>query len=116
MMKLGEAAKRLANTGYFAAESVDWSSAIANRNWLIHRYDELDRALKPTLSQLEKSLRDNNYWLTTVLSQSQSDPQRLELARTRDADYKSITLAEINVLARKYLKAENALLVTIKPK
>ena len=45
MMKLGEAAKRLANTGYFAAESVDWSSAIANRNWLIHRYDELDRAL-----------------------------------------------------------------------
>ena len=45
MMKLGEAAKRLANTGYFASESVDWSSAIANRNWLIHRYDELDRAL-----------------------------------------------------------------------
>ena len=45
MMKLGEAAKRLTNTGYFAAESVDWSSAIANRNWLIHRYDELDRAL-----------------------------------------------------------------------
>ena len=78
--------------------------------------DELDRALKPTLSQLEKSLRDNSYWLGTVLSQSQSDPQRLELARTRDADYKSITLAEINALAKKYLKAENALLVTIKPK
>ncbi len=77
--------------------------------------DELDRALKPTLGQLEKSLRDNSYWLATVMSQSQADPKRLELARTRDADYRSITLAEINALAKKYLKAENALLVSIKP-
>ena len=77
--------------------------------------DELDRALKPTLGQLDKSLRDNSYWLATVLSQSQSDPKRLELARGRDADYRSITLAEINALAKKYLKAENALLVAVKP-
>ena len=77
--------------------------------------DELDRALKPTLGQLEKSLRDNNYWLGTVMSQSQSDPKRLDLGRGRDADYRSITLAEINALAKKYLKAENALLVSIKP-
>jgi len=77
--------------------------------------DELDRALKPTLGMLEKSLRDNGYWLTTVLSQSQADPKRLELARGRDADYQSINLTEINALARKHLAAENALLVTIKP-
>jgi zinc protease len=78
--------------------------------------DELDRALKPTFGMLEKSLRDNGYWLNTVMSQSQADPKRLDLARTRDADYRSITLAEINALAKKYLAAENALLVTIKPK
>ena len=77
--------------------------------------DELDRALKPTLGQLEKSLRDNNYWLTTVMSQCQADPKRLDLARTRDADYRSITLKEINALAKKYLAAQNALLVSIKP-
>jgi zinc protease len=77
--------------------------------------DELDRALKPTLAMLDKSLRDNGYWLNTVLSQSQADPARLDLARTRDADYRSITLAEINALAKKYLAAGNALLVTIKP-
>ncbi len=77
--------------------------------------DELDRALKPTLGQLDKSLRDNSYWLTTVMSQSQSDPKRLEIARTRDADYRSITLAEINALAKKYLPGGNALLVSIKP-
>jgi zinc protease len=78
--------------------------------------DELDRALKPTLGMLEKSLRDNAYWLNTVMSQCQSDPKRLELARTRDEDYKSINLTEINALAKKYLAAENALLVSIKPK
>jgi zinc protease len=36
--------------------------------------DELDRALKPTLGQLEKSLRDNTYWLSTVMSQSRRIP------------------------------------------
>ena len=77
--------------------------------------DELDRALKPTLSQLTKSLRDNSYWITTVMSQSQEDPARLDLARTRDADYHSITLDEINKLAAKYLSARNALLISIKP-
>jgi len=77
--------------------------------------DELDRALKPLIGQLEKSSRDNGYWLTTVMSQSQQDPARLDLARGRDADYRSITLAEINSLAKKYLAAENALLISIKP-
>lgn len=77
--------------------------------------DELDRSIKPVLGQLEKSLRDNNYWLSTVMSQSQSDPGRLDLARNRDNDYRSIKLTEINALAKKYLAAENALMITIKP-
>jgi zinc protease len=76
--------------------------------------DELDRALKPTLGMLEKSLRDNSYWLNTVLGQSQSDPNKLKLARERDQDYRSIKLGEINALAKKYLGKENALQVTIK--
>ncbi len=77
--------------------------------------DELDRALKPTLGMLEKSTRDNGYWLSTVLSQSQADPKRLDLARARDQDYRAINLKEINALAKKYLAAENALLISIKP-
>jgi len=78
--------------------------------------DELDRALKPTLSMLKQSLRDNKYWLNTALSQCQLDPKRLDLVRGRDADYASITVKEINALAKKYLTAENALLIGIKPK
>jgi zinc protease len=77
--------------------------------------DELDRALKPTLGQLEKSLRDNSYWMGTVMSQSQAEPKRLDLARTRESDYRSIKLDEINALAKKYLPAQNALLIGIKP-
>ena len=77
--------------------------------------DELDRALAPTLSQLEKTLRDNSYWLSTVLSQSQSDPEKLALARSRDQDYRSITLEEINALAKKYFTPENLLKVSILP-
>lgn len=77
--------------------------------------DELDRSLKPVLGMLEKSLRDNGYWLKTVLSQSQAEPKRLDFARSRDSDYRSISISEINALARKHLASNNALLVTIKP-
>lgn len=78
--------------------------------------DELDRALAPTLSNLEKTLRDNSYWLSTVLSQSQSDPEKLELARTREKDYRSITLEEINTLAKKYYAPTNLHKISILPK
>lgn len=78
--------------------------------------DELDRALAPTLSNLEKTLRDNSYWLSTVLSQSQADPAKLELARARDEDYRSITLDEINALAKKYYAPANLHKISILPK
>lgn len=45
MMKLGEAANRLTRLGVLAPDGVDWALAIANRNFTIHQYDELDREL-----------------------------------------------------------------------
>lgn len=77
--------------------------------------DELERARKPLQSNIEKSKRDNSYWLTTVLSGSSSDPTRLDLARNRDADYASITIGELNQLASQYLKKENSLTYLIIP-
>ena len=62
---------------------------------------------------LEKSQRDNGYWLGTVLSRCQEAPERLELARKRDRDYASIKLAEINELAKKHLTKDKVLTVTI---
>ena len=77
--------------------------------------DELDRALSPILSSLEKSLRDNSYWLSTVLNGSQARPRKLDLANSRDEDYRSINLVEINTLAEKYFTPSNLLQVTILP-
>jgi predicted Zn-dependent peptidase len=78
--------------------------------------DELDRALKPTLASIEKTLRDNTYWLATVMRNCQEKPESLELARNRTADYESIKLEEINALAKSFLKKDNAISINIQSK
>ena len=45
MMKLGEAANRLSRLDVLAPEGVDWALAVANRNFIIHQYDEINREL-----------------------------------------------------------------------
>ena len=54
MMKIGEAANRLSRAQVVAPQGVSWTDAIANRNWLIHQYDEIDREL--TWQTLAKDL------------------------------------------------------------
>jgi uncharacterized protein with HEPN domain len=61
MMKLGEAANRLGRAGVAAPTGAPWSLAVANRNWLIHQYDEIDRdiawnTLKKSLPEWEAAL------------------------------------------------------------
>jgi uncharacterized protein with HEPN domain len=43
MMKLGEAANRLSRLDVLAPDGVEWALAVANRNFIIHRYDEINR-------------------------------------------------------------------------
>jgi uncharacterized protein with HEPN domain len=45
MMKLGEAAKRLSVMNVPAPAGIDWAIAVANRNFIIHQYDEVSRPL-----------------------------------------------------------------------
>jgi uncharacterized protein with HEPN domain len=45
MMKLGEAANRLPRLGVLAPEGVEWALAVANRNFIIHQYDEINREI-----------------------------------------------------------------------
>lgn len=45
MMKLGEAANRLARLGVLAPDGVEWALAVANRNFLIHQYDDINRQM-----------------------------------------------------------------------
>ncbi|KRA31067.1 MULTISPECIES: HepT-like ribonuclease domain-containing protein [unclassified Nocardioides] len=45
MMKLGEAANRLSRLGILAPDGVEWALAVANRNFIIHQYDEINRSI-----------------------------------------------------------------------
>lgn len=45
MMKLGEAANRLSRLVVLAPADIEWALAVANRNFLIHQYDEINRQL-----------------------------------------------------------------------
>ena len=55
MMKLGEAANRLSKLDVLAPDGVEWALAVANRNFLIYQYDEINREL--TWLTLSRDLR-----------------------------------------------------------
>ena len=77
--------------------------------------EELERTLKPTLNGIRDSRRENGYWLNTVLTGSREHPEQIEWARTIEADYRSITAAEVSRLAAVFLKNEAAAEVVIRP-
>ena len=77
--------------------------------------DEFNRAREPLLSGTRQALRDNAYWLPTVLARAQEKPERLDWARTKLSDIEAITPAEISALAAKYLGREHASRATILP-
>ncbi|MBW2662131.1 MAG: insulinase family protein [Deltaproteobacteria bacterium] len=70
--------------------------------------DELRRAVDPMITSIKDMMRNNNYWLNTVLSGSVKHPQQLEWSRTIMDDYNSITKDELFVLAKKYLNNNKA--------
>ncbi len=65
--------------------------------------DVLARARQPMIESAAKSLRQNAYWLGYV-DEAQSQPERLDRARTRDAIIRSITAADLQKLANQYLR------------
>jgi zinc protease len=76
--------------------------------------DELLRAQKPLLDQMDTELKTNSYWLG-VLPGTMSDPKKLDYIRTRRARYQAVTAADIQKLAQTYLNMDKALRLQIKP-
>ena len=64
---------------------------------------ELQRALEPTMTGIKDRLRENGYWLNTVLSGASQHPVQIEWCRTITTDYAGIRKADIDRLARRYL-------------
>jgi zinc protease len=77
--------------------------------------DELKRAKEPVLTSLRESARTNGYWLGNVLARAQEKPQILDWCRSRYADNESISVADLNALAKTYLPATRASRVVIAP-
>ena len=76
---------------------------------------EFARIQQPLLRALDDERRTNGYWCVTVLSDAQQHPERLPAARDRSADYASITPAEIQALAQRYLDPDRAFFFTATP-
>ena len=70
MTKLGEAANRLSRLDVLAPQGVDWSLAIANRNFIIHQYDEVNREL--TWLTLERDLSEWRESLTSLFVEART--------------------------------------------
>jgi len=77
--------------------------------------DELDRALKPFMEAITQWRRNNRYWLGTVIGQSQEQPVRLDWSRSMVGDFSSITIEDIQNLAKQYLPQERAIILKIIP-
>jgi zinc protease len=76
--------------------------------------DELLRARRPLIEQIQNAFESNGAWLSW-LSNSWTYPERLDRVRTITEDYSDISLEEIVELAELYLVADAAYRVSIVP-
>lgn len=78
--------------------------------------DELVRAVEPVKNQIEEYRRSNRYWLGSVLQRAQVQPERLEWARSFAEFWDTVTVEELNRLADRYLRTEEAIPVRVLPR
>ena len=77
--------------------------------------EELERAKQPVLTATRESLRNNGYWLSSVLSRAQEKPEVLDWSRSRLADIEGMKAEELSALAKLYFPATKAFRVTVLP-
>lgn len=77
--------------------------------------DTFEQARQPVLRRRADQLRQNDYWLYTVLSEVQQYPEHIADARSRAADYPSIGREEIRDLAGLYLRRDNTFIFVTLP-
>ena len=74
--------------------------------------DLLARARNPELEKADRNMRENGFWLA-ALSRSQSEPDRLDRIREKKKLLQSITAADLQKLAQKYVRADTVQQVRI---
>jgi zinc protease len=78
--------------------------------------DELERARNPVVSELKRLLQTNSYLLSAIISGSQENPDKLTRSTSSVDELASLTVADLDQVARKYLRPEAALPVVIVPR
>ena len=76
--------------------------------------DLFNRAMKPTLENLETSLESNGLWMS-VLGQAQTDPEVIARFRTRDEAYQNMTVEDLIPLAAEVFESSDSLEIQILP-
>ncbi len=76
--------------------------------------DELERALKPALDDLERRRQTNGYWLN-ALAGAQADPRRMEAIRTSVDQVRGVTAADVRRMAATYLVDSKAWRLEVVP-
>ncbi|HVL41912.1 MAG TPA: insulinase family protein, partial [Brevundimonas sp.] len=74
--------------------------------------DELTRARLPMIESLRRSQASNEYWLGQ-LSRVASHPEDIEQTLTHISDLEAVTTADIQTLARQYLRPDTAWRATV---
>jgi zinc protease len=78
--------------------------------------EELQRAKAQALAAAQQMVRDNGFWLETVLGDVQERPGRLGEIRTLEEDFANATKADLDALCARYLGEKNLLRYIIEAK
>ncbi|WP_374575479.1 M16 family metallopeptidase [Phenylobacterium sp.] len=76
--------------------------------------DELERAKKPRIDQIEKARETNGYWLHE-LSGAQADPRRLDEIRAAVAGTERVSADDVRRAAQTYLRDDKAWTLEVRP-
>jgi zinc protease len=77
--------------------------------------DEFERARKPEFDSLERAVETNGFW-SSFLSGAQTDERRLDLIRQARPRLETVTAADVQRVARKYLTDDKAWKLVVTPK
>lgn len=78
--------------------------------------EELIRAKAPSLTSIKDMLRNNDYWLNSVLSLSSRHPMQLLWPTTILSEFGAITREELSEMAGKYFINEKSAVAIVTPK
>ena len=80
------------------------------------KFDEalFERAIKPARERIETSLESNRYWMG-IISESQTDIERLDRHRSRYEAYQNMTVEQLQSLAKTLFDPKKAYRVQILP-